>query len=49
MMGPPGVKDKKKYKLDVQMRRVNWNKVTTHSFHVSESKWGMTFPDLLLF
>lgn len=26
-MGPAGLKDKKKYKLDVQMRRMNWNKV----------------------
>ncbi len=26
-MGPPGLKDKKKYKLDVQMRRMNWNKI----------------------
>ena len=26
-LGPPGLKDKKKYRLDVQMRRMNWNKV----------------------
>ncbi len=26
-LGPPGLKDKKKYKLDVQMRRMNWNRI----------------------
>ena len=28
-LGPPGLKDKKKYKLETQMRRMNWNKVST--------------------
>ena len=27
----PGLKEKKKFKLDVQMRRMNWNKVTPFS------------------
>ena len=26
-LGPAGLKDKKKYKSEIQMRRMNWNKV----------------------
>ena len=46
-LGPAGLKEKKKYKSEIQMRRMNWNKVRTllvfHSLTLSDSFHPLPF------